>query len=388
MKVNRKFATYICCAIMALFAMNLTIISPLLTEISRTFSLGISRSGTLFTAEFTGFVAFILAGGVLADRWGKKTVLSISLAGFTATLFLFPLSPNFYTACIVMILLGGFGGVLESLVSALVADLNPINTSFHVNLSQVFFGIGALTGPAAAGILVSSGISWKVCYFALAAISLALTVIFAALKIANLPKAEKLTPADFKFVFTDVRFLLVCLCMILYTGSEVGGWGWMSTFLKKSMNFSIAKSSAAVAVFWTAMTIGRILCGQLTFRFSLKNLIMVLAFLSAGVTVLTGLVYNEAAIWVIIFAMGVAYSSLYPFIASYGSSHSRAPSGTVFALLVGSGGAGSMTVPYIMGILGEKIDLRVSMILPAVLLFILGLIFMTFKHTGPKRQQA
>ena len=83
--------TYISYAVMALFAMTLTVTGPLLPAISRSFGLGMAEAGLVFTANFAGFVAFILVGGVLADRWGKKRVLSVALAGFAVSLLLVPL---------------------------------------------------------------------------------------------------------------------------------------------------------------------------------------------------------------------------------------------------------------------------------------------------------
>jgi MFS family permease len=94
---------------MMVFAMVLTAYSTLLTSISSSFSLSLAQSGIIFTANFIGFVIFILAGGVLADRIGKKTILSISLTGFAISLLCFPLSSNFYAALIIMFFIGGFG---------------------------------------------------------------------------------------------------------------------------------------------------------------------------------------------------------------------------------------------------------------------------------------
>ena len=37
------------------------------------------------------------------------------------------------------------------------------------------------------------------------------------------------TGASIIALVRDRRFLLICLCMMLYTGAEVGSWGWMST---------------------------------------------------------------------------------------------------------------------------------------------------------------
>lgn len=378
--MNSKFTTYICCFIMAVFAMNLTIISPLLIEISKTFSLGITQSGILFTIEFAGFIIFVIFGGIFSERWGKKPVVSVSLAGFTVSLLLFSFAPDFLPACVIMFFIGGFGGVLESLVTALVSDLNEKNTSFYVNLSQVFFGLGALLGPVAAGLAVSRGISWRSCYQVLSVLSLVLTLIFIICKLPSLPKPDKVTFADIKRLFADRKLMIVSLCMLFYAGAEVGGWGWLCTLLKQSMGFSIAKSGIAVAVFWLSMTIGRFLCGPLTLRYSLKRIITVLAFLSAAVTLLTIFRLDETVVWIVIAVMGLTYSSQYPLIAAYGARHSEAPSGTVFSLLIGSGGVGGMLIPYIMGVAGDITSMRISMLIPVILLFFVGLFFLRFKH--------
>lgn len=358
--------------------MSLTIISPLLTAIAQSFSVKIAQVGILFTAQFIGFVVFILIGGVIADRWGKKIVLSISLIGFTVVILVFPSVHNFNLACLIMIFIGGFGGIIESITSALVSDMNASNKSFYINLVQVFFGFGALIGPIVAGILLSQGVSWKICYYGLGILSFILTIVFIVNKFPNLSSPDKITVNDFKLLIADKRFLFVCMCMAFYTGSEVGGWGWLCTFLDQSMGFTVTKSSVAVAVFWTAMTLGRILCGGLTFKYTVRSIVVMLAFASSAVTLLSVFVSNEFAIWAVIAAMGISYSSQWPFIAAYGSTHSNAPSGTVFALLIASGGIGSMIIPYSMGVVGEIVNMRAAMIIPTGLLFIVAGTFVVF----------
>lgn len=360
---------------MAVFAVALTITSPFLPEISSAFSVSMAQSGIVFTANFIGFAVFVFIGGILADRWGKKKVISFSLIGFTVSLLIFPLSVNFTMVCSVMFFIGGFGGIIESMVSALVADINPENTSYYINLSQVFFGIGALIGPISAGIVVSSGVEWKSYYYVIGAISVIFTVAFLYSKMDYISKPESITWAAFRELISDKKFLFVCLCMAFYTGTEVGTWGWMSTFLKENMKFSIEKSSVAVGLFWLSMTVGRVLCGHLTLRYKLKHIIAVLAYLSTIVVVLSGLLTNEVALWIIIAVVGLAFSSLFPLIVSYGENQQSGSKGTVFALLVGSGSLGTTIIPLFMGIIGEKVNIRTAMVSPAILMLVIALGF-------------
>lgn len=373
--MNKKIATYLCCLILTVFAMNLTIISPLLSEISQSFSLSLSEAGILFTAEFAGFIAFILVGGFLADKFGKKLIISISLFGMVISIFLFTLTGSFAAAMALMVLIGGFGGVIESMATAMVSDLNDVNRSFYVNLSQVFFGIGAIIGPLAAGFIISSGADWRVCYYILGALLVILSFLFTAWKMPELPRAEAMSVRDVGKALKSRRFIAICLCMTFYTGSEVGGWGWLSTLLKENMGFAAAKAGLAVAAFWTAMTAGRLLCGQLTFRFSLKRIVIILAGLSSIVTFLSVFAGSEILMWCVIVLMGLTYSSQFPLIVDLGTAGSSVSSGITVALLMGSGGVGSMAVPYLMGLVGDLSDLRYSMLIPGVLLMMVAIIF-------------
>lgn len=374
--MNQQLLTVICNAVMALFAMVLTVTSPLLPALSASFSLGMAESGIIFSVNFAGFVAFILAGGVLADRWGKRRVLAVSMAGFALALLLMPMASSFAVVCALMFFIGGFGGILESQIGALITALNPERASYYLNLSQVFFGVGAVIGPVAAGLLLAAGGDWRLCYLALGMAASALASSFMIVRAPALSVTDRIRWSAFTALAGDRRFLLICLCMVLYTGAEVSSWGWMSTFLTHSMGFSIVESSAAVGVFWTAMTAGRFLCGLLTLRFDLRTIIIALAALSAGVTVASGLVSGKPATWVVIVALGLTYSSQWPLIVAYGSERYTASSGTVFALLVGSGGLGTTFIPYVTGVVGEQAGIRAAMISPAILLVAIALIFL------------
>lgn len=373
--MNNRLPSILCYLIITVFAMVLTSYSPLLSYISETFSLSLSQSGIIFTANFVGFVVFTIIGGILADKLGKKNILSISVAGFALALLLFPLSGNFYIACITMGLIGGFGGIIESILNAVISDINPENPSFHINLLQVFFGIGAVIGPFLAGLLVSSDIAWQVFYYILGLISLVFSGILIAIKIPQLHNADSISWIYFKALLSDRKFLLICLCMALYTGSEVGSWGWMSTSLKEGMGFSITKAGIAVGVFWSSMTIGRFLCGHLTLKYSLRSIIITLSLLSSVFVLLSGLRSSEILLWFVIVALGFSFSSQWPLIASYGSEHYKASSGTVFAILVASGGLGTTIIPYLMGVIGEQANLQLASVSPAIFFIAIAFIF-------------
>lgn len=373
--MKNKIVTYLCFLITMVFGMVLTSYSPMLPSITETFSLTLTQSGFIFTANFIGFVTFILVGGILADRIGKKTVLVVATGGFAISLILFPFSNSFFTACIMMALIGGFGGIIETVTNAVIIDLNPDKSSFYVNMTQVFFGIGAVIGPVIAGIVVGQGIKWQLFYFVIGIVSIILAVLLAIEKVPNLHSSDSISWPIFKGLLMDGRFLLICLCMFLYTGSEVGSWGWMTTFLKENMGFGIVKSGLAVAVFWMGMTISRFICGYLALKYKDRYIIMILAGFSASFVLISGFQLGETLMWFVIIGLGFSFSSQWPMIATFGSRDYPASTGTVFALLVGSGGLGGMIIPYVMGYIGDKYNTHVAAMSPTIFFVAIVIIF-------------
>ena len=364
--MKNRIVTYLCFLITMIFGMVLTSYSPMLPSITKTFSLTLTQSGLIFTANFVGFVAFILIGGILADRIGKKSVLVVAVGGFALSLIIFPFSNSFLIACLMMVLIGGFGGIIETVTNAVISDLNPGKATFYVNMTQVFFGVGAVIGPIIAGLLVGFGIRWQLFYFVIGIVALVLMVLLALEKVPNVRSDESISWPIFKGLLTDNRFLLICLCMFLYTGSEVGSWGWMTTFLKGNMGFGIVKSGVAVATFWLSMTVSRFICGYLALKYKANHIIMVMAGFSALFVFASGFALGEGMMWFVIIGLGFSFSSQWPMIATFGSRDYPGSTGTVFALLVGSGGLGGMIIPYVMGVIGDKHNTHLAAMSPTI----------------------
>lgn len=359
---------------MAVFGMVLSIISPLLSEISKEFSLSLSQAGMFFTVSFTGFILFIFIGGFLAESLGKRKVISAALLGFSAALLAFAVSTKISYSLIAFFFIGGFGGIIESMISSYVSDLNIENTSYYINLSQIFLCVGAIIGPIFAGFALSLHKGWRISYYILSILTFVFFIAISNLRINGKSISEKINVNEFKKIVFDKKFMVICICLAFYVGAEVGVWGWMSIFLKNSMGFSIRKSAIGVGLFWVSMTIGRIICGKLIRVFRLRNITLFLTFASAVAVFLTGFLTSEISMWVEIIVVGLAFSSLYPLILAIGSSFRS--NATAFAFLVGSGGIGSIVVPFFMGVIGDNSSIRIAMMSPSLLFIIIGILIM------------
>lgn len=373
---RRTYSIAACYILIFVCAVIMTVISPLITEMSKEFSLNLVESGALFTAMFIGYTVFTLIGGVLADRFGKKRVLITCLIILCASLFAFSLAANYITSCILILLAGGGAGIMECMTNALIAEISlPSRKSFHLNFIQVIFGIGAFTGPFLTGFCLSSGISWRTIYIFIAILTAGLILTSAFIKSNKADIQEKLSPAAFKTLFTDARFIMLCICLFLYTGSETGAWGWMSTFLEANLAFNIYDSGLAVGVFWMAVVFARIVIITLMKKVSMRTFIIILSFASAAVTLGSAFVTSREMGWAVVIMLGLCYSSIWPLIVSYASERYTRHTGTVFASLVASGGLGMCIIPLSIGAVGQHTNIRTAMALPAILFLAIGLIF-------------
>ena len=371
--MDKRFNNVICYLVMFLFSLVLTLISPFFSDIANSFHMNVTDAGFLFSVNNLGFIIFIFIAGFLVERYGKKRMISASLLGLAASLILFAKADNFTAGCVFYFIAGGFNGILLSQVNALVAELNPVNTHYYINKASVFSGIGPLFGPILTLIMLYNGFSWRTCFMLVGVLSLLLFLGFCFIKPESKSPAESIDMSGTVRLLADRRFILVCICIMLYSGSEVSGWGWLSEFLETSLNYSYVYQCILLALFWLAMIISRIVCSRLSLRIDILRLLLVLSVSSAAVVCFSGFFTNRITVWLAVPAMGLSYSNQWSLLISYGQKRLQTAKGSGYAVMVGCDGIGIALIPYLMGLLSQFGGIRMGMGFPSVLfLFIAG----------------
>jgi predicted MFS family arabinose efflux permease len=132
---------------------------------------GVAVSSYAFSAGISG----ILAAG-FADRFDRKRLLLFFYLGFTAGTALCALAPNYHVLLIGRIVTGLFGGVIGSVVMAIVTDLFALHLRGRVmGFVQTAFAASQVLGVPV-GLFLSNHWSWHVAFGALVGLSIAVIV--------------------------------------------------------------------------------------------------------------------------------------------------------------------------------------------------------------------
>jgi len=150
---------------------------------------GVAVSAYAFSAGISG----ILAAG-FADRFDRKRLLLFFYFGFTAGTALCALAPNYHVLLIGRIVTGLFGGVIGSVVLAIVTDLFPLRQRGRVmGFVQTAFAASQVLGIPV-GIFLANHWNWHVAFGAV--VGMSIVTIAAVLLIMRPVNAHLLLKQD------------------------------------------------------------------------------------------------------------------------------------------------------------------------------------------------
>ncbi len=356
------------------FGMALVMTSPILIEISQRIDHNIENMGSIFSLFYGGFIIGSFLSSSIINYWGRKKTLSsfyfllfISVLGMA---FIF----NYPFLIVVFSLIGLSGGFIESQVSSIVLEVNKKNEGLFVNLTQVFFGIGAFIGPLIPTFIISKGIDWKYSYIILSLICLINFIYFLFINIPD-TRLKKIRGSikTFKPVALDkgAVFFLLVFAIFFYVCAEMGLVIWFPTFLRLNKSFSSILASQVLSFFWLSFVAGRFLIGFLTKKVKILNILLVVTILSIP-SILLG-IYTENK-FLIIFAFvitGLLFSGIWPLIVSLGGLRYPSKRDFVVSILVMAGGVGGLFSPWLIGKVFSSLNLLFALNIIYIFLFFL-----------------
>jgi len=305
--------------------------------------------GGLFVPLTLGAIVAAIVTPALARRHGMVRVLGLGVLANVVALLALLASPLVAGTGAYLLLLAdtaalGMGfGLNFSAVNELAAGLRGPSAR-NVTLANVVTGLGTALTPLLVGALVTRGL-WPL-WPALLALA------FAGVFVLSLGWSSE-TPAEHPRALPPVSRALVffALAALLYAVCEGVFSSWATTFTHVDRGFSLASGEAALAAFWLALTVTRLLAAFTTGTLSPRSAFVLFPLAIAAAFVALPL-WSSAPALIAGFALGgVACSIVFPYSMALAFDAMPANESRVAGVLVGALMAGEGMGTFVVGVL-------------------------------------
>jgi DHA1 family bicyclomycin/chloramphenicol resistance-like MFS transporter len=160
----------------ALPALSIDMVLPGLSMIQAEFHAPQTEAASTIAIFIAGFSSAPLVVGPLADRFGRKAVMTIGLALFTLCAAGSALAPSIHALLAFRLVQGAGAGAIGILPRAIIRDLfEGREARLQLSAVSVVFGVAPLIAPAIGVEILSFG-SWRLVFVALTGVSVVVTI--------------------------------------------------------------------------------------------------------------------------------------------------------------------------------------------------------------------
>jgi predicted MFS family arabinose efflux permease len=244
------------------------VVSPILPAIARSIQVAPVRAGLLITSYMIPFGLFQLVFGPLADRYGKRQVITFSMIFFTVGTALCGLGLGLFDLALYRAVTGLFAASVMPISLALIGDVVPMERRQHA--VGTFLGISFLGQglSMSMGGSISYFVSWRGVFFTYGALSLISTLLlfFAGRSAPSKknPKSQFLKP--YVDLLRNSRSLFVYIVVLTEGILVIGSFSYLGAYTESLFHYNYF----VIGLILTAFGAGTVITGRLSGRIALK----------------------------------------------------------------------------------------------------------------------
>lgn len=353
------------------YAITVVIIPISLVAITSELGFSLTQAGSLSLIGSLLQFAVLLGSIPIAAAFGKIRPLRLGIWILGIGLVIFTRITTFATAILIIAIIAFGQAVLEALLTPLVEDIHPEDDGSQMNFLHSFWPMGVIIGTLVMGESLSRGVNWRTLFLILGAVCIGAGAIYPKRTRANLPRSR----ADFSHVgeiFSEPLFWLMAMALFFAGGTEGGFTFWTATYIQIEYGALPRAGGFGTAFFALGMASGRLLTTRIASRFGLRKILII----SISMALIGGLgfylVNNLLLLYFVIMLMGFFIAPFWPSLQTYAVRRLGADPTMVMVFLSCFGIVGFSTANFIMGMIGDKSDLRTSfLVAPSFLLIFL-----------------
>lgn len=193
-------------------------------EIGRDLGASTSDLQWVTNSYLLALAATLILGGKLGDRFGRRTVYLIGVAGFTAASVAIGLSGSIEGVITFRAVQGFFGALLmPNTLGMLRAVFPPKKFGMAVGIWAMVSSVSTALGPIVGGLLVQH-VDWESVFY----INAPIGVVALVFSMVVLPQTRNSASADEKFDILGVVLLALGLLALVFGVVKGETWGWAS----------------------------------------------------------------------------------------------------------------------------------------------------------------
>lgn len=351
-----------------------TMLGVLWPDLKQSFNLSQGMLGGILLALGIGYILASAWSGSLVAWLGVGRLLTLSSTLMAVSVVGYAITP-WWGGFILCALLSGLGsGAIDAGMNAFAAErFSPR----HVNWLHACWGIGAMTGPLLATIVLSSGGSWRWPYLIVAAVLALMSLAFlATLSLWRQPgHTESPSLMRARHVLLKPQVIILMSLFFFYTGLEVAAGQWTYTVMTEQRGIDPIQAGIWVSIYWGSLTVGRIVFGAIINTFGSDRVLRLSMLLAVVGACLFWWAVHDWMMFIGLALLGFALAPIFPtLIARTPSRAGSTAAPHAIGFEVSAANIGVAILPGLLGLLAQYLGLKV--IAPGLLAMALALLLL------------
>jgi len=263
--LNPGFALVLCYAGMVCLAIAVNLMPVFLTtvrvDLGGRAPLTDEQLGRISAITFAGLVGGILFTGPLADRWGGKPFSVLGTLLIAVGLGALSISRAYSMVLVAVFIMGLGAGILDMVLSPIVAALRPGSRATSLNWLHSFYGIGTVVTVLVGALAFQLVVGWRTISLTLITVPLLVAFGFVKVDLPPLLSGKEGGRTALRDLCRDSSFLAINVAIFLGVALELGLAQWLPAYAEMSLGFSKWTGSISLLAFSAAMALGRIFAG-------------------------------------------------------------------------------------------------------------------------------
>jgi MFS transporter, FHS family, Na+ dependent glucose transporter 1 len=340
-------------AIILLIGIIAAILGPSLPAFSASTRTQLGLLGSLFTVRSLGGLIGSPLAGRLLDRIPGHFVLAGTLVCLALSLATIPLLSILWVLWIFVFLWGMGESFLDVSVNTLLIWTHGSKVAPFMNGLHFFFGVGALIAPILYVRSITLTGQMNLAYWLTAAIMLPTAIWALFLRSPSSPVLTPQTQGESRF---NLPIFIICVLFFLYVGAEVSFGGWVYTYALNSGLADVTTAGYLNSAFWGMLTLGRLLAIPASLLIRPSRLIAIaLAGCLLSLAILWLTPAGIVTLWIGTLGLGFSMAPIFPTLLAVAGRRLQL-TGQVTSWFFIASNAGGMTLPWLVGIIFERVS--------------------------------